>query len=437
MKAAGFLLFMFLVSSAPETAAAAVGVSGTWQGLLENGAERHVILTITQAAKNHWLGVIHVPDDPDSADTTVGNPAASLQVNGANVTFEFGGARYTGLLSQDGNTIAGTLGPGQGHALNFRRAKRGAIWPLDSAAHKTLFVTVDKGVRLEVLDWGGTGTPLVFLAALGYTAHEFDKLAPHFTATHHVIGITRRGFGNSSQPDPATTDYSADRLGDDVLAAVKALKLDRPVLVGHSMAGEELSSIGSRFPEKVSGLVYLDAGYSYAFYAPGNIIPMGMNLMLAARDLRQKLDRLEVLPDQDRDLGPAMAEARASDVQFGKDLAATTDALKWDPAAKNPSTPPQTREARIQMAVLNGARKYTRIDVPILALFEGPPLLPADTPAAQRTVENAAFAAQANAFESGLPRAHVVRLANARHDLWMTNEADVIQEMNGFLAGLK
>jgi non-heme chloroperoxidase len=32
------------------------------------------------------------------------------------------------------------------------------------------------------------------------------------------------------------------------------------VLVGHSLAGEELSSIGSRYPERVAGLIYLDGG---------------------------------------------------------------------------------------------------------------------------------------------------------------------------------
>ena len=52
---------------------------------------------------------------------------------------------------------------------------------------------------------------------------------------------------------------------DDVLAALDSLKLNRPVLAGHSIAGEELSSIGSRHPEKVAGLVYLDAAYGYAF----------------------------------------------------------------------------------------------------------------------------------------------------------------------------
>jgi non-heme chloroperoxidase len=68
-----------------------------------------------------------------------------------------------------------------------------------------------------------------------------------------------RGFGGSSRPAPTVDNHSAERLGDDVLAVIDALQFNRPILIGHSVAGEELSSIGSRHPEKVAGLVYLDA----------------------------------------------------------------------------------------------------------------------------------------------------------------------------------
>jgi len=43
-----------------------------------------------------------------------------------------------------------------------------------------------------------------------------------------VYGISRRGYGASSSPE---SGYTADRLGDDVLAVIDALKLNRPVLV--------------------------------------------------------------------------------------------------------------------------------------------------------------------------------------------------------------
>ncbi len=60
-------------------------------------------------------------------------------------------------------------------------------------------------------------------------------------------------MARSSKPLPTEENYAADRLGDDVLAVIAALKLDRPVVAGHSFAGKELSSIGSRHPEKVTG----------------------------------------------------------------------------------------------------------------------------------------------------------------------------------------
>jgi pimeloyl-ACP methyl ester carboxylesterase len=125
----------------------------------------------------------------------------------------------------------------------------------DPPPHITRFVAVDKNVRLEVLDWGGSGRPLVLLAGGGDTAHLLDECALKLTASFHVYGITRHGFGKSGY---SASEYGADRLGDDVL-------LKRPVLVGHSIDGEELSSVASRYLSRVAGLVYLEAGYPYAF----------------------------------------------------------------------------------------------------------------------------------------------------------------------------
>jgi len=131
--------------------------------------------------------------------------------------------------------------------LELKRATKDTAWQIDPSVHTVQFVTVDKDVKVEVLDWGGSGRPVVLLTGLGNRAHVFDKFAPKLAANYHVYGITRRGFGASSH---RADGYSSDRRGDDVLAVMDALKLDRPVLVGHSIAGSELSSIGLRHPEK-------------------------------------------------------------------------------------------------------------------------------------------------------------------------------------------
>lgn len=158
---------------------------------------------------------------------------------------------------------------------------------------------MQQDLKLEVVDWGGIGSPLVFLIGLGNNAHIFGNLAPRFTAQHHVYDITRRGFGTSSVPPPSIENYTADRLGDVVLAVMHSLQIDRPVLTGHSIAGEELSSIGSRYPEKISDLVYLDAGNPYVFYDKGR-----GNANLDALALKTEIDELISGPNP----RPGMAE---------------------------------------------------------------------------------------------------------------------------------
>src|SRR5262245_14107486 len=130
--------------------------------------------------------------------------------------------------------------------------------PAFSADPRELFVTVAPGVRLEVLDWGGSGPALVFLPGLGNTAHGYDSFAPRFTVRFHVVGITRRGFGASSRP---AMGYSVSRLSQDVLKVLSELRLLRPILIGHSIAAEELSYVAATSPRRIGGLVYLDAAY--------------------------------------------------------------------------------------------------------------------------------------------------------------------------------
>lgn len=131
-----------------------------------------------------------------------------------------------------------------------------------------LKVSGQGGVSLEVLDWGGNGPPIVFLAGGGNsTPHDFDDLAPRFTGRHRVIGITRRGNGGSSAVRPKGFD---DYVGD-IVAVLDAFRFDRVVLVGHSFAGLELARFGEKFGRRCAGLVYLDAAYDYNDPALGKI----------------------------------------------------------------------------------------------------------------------------------------------------------------------
>jgi non-heme chloroperoxidase len=276
---------------------------------------------------------------------------------------------------------------------------------------------------------------VVLLAGLGNNAHIFDKFAPKLTPTYHVYGITRRGFGASSAPLPDPTNYSADRLGDDVLAVCDSFKLARPVLMGHSIAGEELSSIGSRHPEKVAGLIYLDAGYSYAYYDRSR-----GDFLIDSFDLQKKLQQLQPgkgVKDQKR----LVEELLKTDLpRFQRDLQERQKDLEAMPTALLAAQ--STSMSAVSQAIMAGEQTYTSIRVSVLAIYA----VPHDTrqfstndstalPAFEARDE-ATTGAQAKAFETGIPTARIVRLPHANHFVFFSNEADVLREVNAFLNSL-
>ena len=128
----------------------------------------------------------------------------------------------------------------------------------DPAPHKALGFTTAPGVRIHVLDFGGgKGIPLVFLSGIGNNAHVFDDFAQRFTKDHRVIAISRRGFGESSHPE---TGYDQATLVEDSRIVLDSLGIRRAVLVGHSIGGYEITHFAATYPDRVAGVIYLDAG---------------------------------------------------------------------------------------------------------------------------------------------------------------------------------
>ena len=305
----------------------------------------------------------------------------------------------------------------------------------DPSSHFVQFVSVDQNVRLEVLDWGGPGRPVVLLAGGGNTAHIYDDFALKLAANYHVYGITRRGFGSSGF---SATDDPADRLGDDVVAVMDALKLNRPVLVGHSLAGVELSSVANRHPDRVAGLVYLDAAYSYAFDNGKGADVMDM----------QKLKAPGPPPPDKADLASFSAFTkyyervngfRFPEAEFRQQRISTPSGG----VGKQQDFP----GGALFMPLLTGARKYTDIRVPALVIFANPHRLgtwldgttdPAVQTAAKSYLSSldALTERQEKAVKDAVPAARVIALPGAHH-LFLSNEADVIREMRDFLNRLK
>lgn len=264
---------------------------------------------------------------------------------------------------------------------------------VDPASHHVQLVTVEPGAQLEVLDFGGTGRAIVLLAGLGNTAHVFDEFAPKLTSLGHVYAITRRGYGASSRPE---SGYDVSRLGEDVLGVLDGLHIEKAVLIGHSIAGQELTYLASAHRDRVAALIYLEAAYRYAYDVPVDL----------------KKDFWTLAP-------------------------ATIPASAPPPLPEAERRQP-TGSVMVDRAILAGGRQFTKIDLPTLAIFASPHDIGAATrdPTFEQFDEGMTEG-QARAFERGVPSARVLRWPHASHYLFLTRQADVVKEVTGFIVALR
>ena len=305
------------------------------------------------------------------------------------------------------------------------QSQQPAAWK-DPSSHQSRFIPVGQDVRLEVLDWGGGGRPMVLLPGGGDTAHVFDDFAPKLTSDFHVYGITRRGFGESGFA-PLTS--GSDTFGDDVLAVLDALKLESPVLVGHSIGGQELSSIGTRYPSRVAALVYLDAGFPYAF--DNGKIPTFDEISKVFGGLPQ------TPPPTEADLASFDALRDYYTKVLGFTFPEAELRQKRSTTPEGRVGPPRTFPGG--QVLTAGMKQYAQIRTPALFLVSSHnPGRWAETSAdpviRERIAARSALKErQAKSIEDGLPGARVVRLPISDHNVFLSNEADVLREMRAFL----
>jgi non-heme chloroperoxidase len=304
----------------------------------------------------------------------------------------------------------------------------------DLSPHKIQFVAVGKNVQLEVLDWGGNGKPVVLLAGGGNTAHVFDDFAPKLASSFHVYGITRRGFGASG----FSVLKKDDQLSDDILTVIETLKINKPVLIGHSIAGAELSAIAHSHPDKISGLVYLEAGYPYAFDNG------------KGATMKEFLDISGPQP-------PTPGQ---------KDLISYTTLQKWDASVYGFRMPESefrqiwdsTSDGRptklrdfpgnsMFMTILTSPEKFRDIRVPALVFFAIPhgkeAWMKNSTDSIIRKEAESYFKAldglaikQAEAFKEGVP-ASQVEIISGMHYIFLSNEPAILNKISLFIDSLK
>jgi non-heme chloroperoxidase len=302
------------------------------------------------------------------------------------------------------------------------------------------FVPVDNDVQLEVLDWGGSGPAIILLAGLGDTGHVFDDFAPMLTARSRVLAVTRRAHGRSSAPP---TGYGFSRLAEDVLRVLDAMGVDKPIVIGHSFAGEELHVLGARYADRIAGLVYVDAAFNrgdnsdnQAYDAVAKTLPAapspGPGDLASFAALRSFLEKTQrsVFPE---------SHLRARWVANPDG----TVARMWAP------DPPIRQEMSREMQAAYKSYTPERVRVPALAIYAAPksaadlmrPWYPADETVIHERVEKLYQLQRERVgnhikwFERFAERGRVAEISGAHH-LFISNPREVLVHIDAFVSTL-
>ena len=100
-------------------------------------------------------------------------------------------------------------------------------------------------VRVNSVGTGGT-RPFLLVPGIGVSSTYFERLAPHLNEFGPVHAVDLPGFGGVPHPDDA---LSIRQFADLVGRVIDEMKLDDPIIVGHSMGSQIVSDLVSRRPE--------------------------------------------------------------------------------------------------------------------------------------------------------------------------------------------
>ncbi len=137
------------------------------------------------------------------------------------------------------------------------RYARAALMKEHGMLPTTTFIDTPK-LRLHVRDWGGPAhhrPALVFIHGLASNARIWDLTAPALASDFRLVALDQRGHGLSAKP---AEGYDFATITGDLAAAIAALGLHQPLLVGHSWGANVALQLAADQPALLCGIVLVD-----------------------------------------------------------------------------------------------------------------------------------------------------------------------------------
>ena len=114
-------------------------------------------------------------------------------------------------------------------------------------------------LRFHFLEWGRPDAPAIVLLHGGHqSAHSWDLVSLHLAAKYHVFALDQRGHGDSEWA--RDVEYGNHVMAQDAEAFIRAIGVDRPVLVGHSMGARNSMLLAKNDHSYLRAMVIVDVG---------------------------------------------------------------------------------------------------------------------------------------------------------------------------------
>ncbi len=133
--------------------------------------------------------------------------------------------------------------------------------------HKVALSSDSERIAYDVV--GGGKTALVFIHGWSCDGRYWQQQIPAFAGDYQVITVDLAGHGHSSV---GRSDYSMVAFAHDVKAIVDQERIERAILVGHSMGGAVIAEAARLMPARVVGVIGVDTLQNVAERIPQSVV---------------------------------------------------------------------------------------------------------------------------------------------------------------------
>jgi N-formylmaleamate deformylase len=256
----------------------------------------------------------------------------------------------------------------------------------------------------------GSGRPMILIPGLSCGANVWDGTVAHFKDRYECHVITLAGFAGQ----PSIAEPSLEKVRDGLIQYITDKRMDRPVIVGHSLGGTLAFGLGAKAPEKVGSIIAVDGVPCVAVLLDPTATPMNVKPVAEQERDRMKAQTAQQFAMENRQFLAAMITAPKE--------------LERVAASSAKSDPKTVAQAFYELLMLDLRKEIKAIRTPVL-LIGSTALL---APDAKKKAEDSYRAQVAT-----VPRHKVVFAPRARHFIQLDEPKFFFGEVESFLKEAK